>query len=354
MIKSKIENTSFTSTGRLAPSPTGSLHIGNVRTFLWAWLSIRKAGGRIILRIEDLEKPASQGILENMLSDFKWLGFDWEEGPVWTGEEEIRFRAGQHLDISETGPDGPYIQTQRGGKYSKIFEYLKTRGMIYPCVCSKKDYADVLTAPHEGDMEPRYPGTCRGRFATFEEAARSMKNGKLPVWRFMVPDTGPVHFHDRCFGEQAFDVARTVGDFVTFKTPEQPAYQLAVIADDAEMGVTEVVRGDDLIPSTARQILLLKALEAKIPEYGHVPLVVGMDGKRLAKRHGDVRISTLRRHGASPENIIGKLAEWSGLPVKKPCKPSDLISLWDWNKVESSRVILDSAKLSELSCNKSY
>jgi len=335
------------SIARLAPSPTGSLHIGNVRTFLWAWLSARKQGARVILRVEDLEKPARPGVLERMLSDLAWLGLDWDDGPVWGAEQEAAFGRGEPVAIQDRGPAGPYIQSRRRIHYAAVFERLRRDGMIYPCVCARAEWASIQSAPHDGDQEPRYPGTCRNRFASFEEATRHAAPGRTPVWRFRVEE-GPVLFEDLLAGVVSIDVQRTVGDFVVFKAPEQPAYQLAVVADDIAMGVTEVVRGDDLIPSTARQLLLYKALGGVPPRYGHAPLVVGPDGKRLAKRHGDARIETLRRLGVPPEHLLGHLARWSGMPIEGPVRARSLLPFWDWRRLPGERIVLTPERLRDL------
>ncbi|HXG61223.1 MAG TPA: tRNA glutamyl-Q(34) synthetase GluQRS [Planctomycetota bacterium] len=289
----------MTVVGRLAPSPTGSLHLGNARTFLWAWLSARSRGGKVLLRIEDLDTPrVKPGVVEKMIDDLAWLGLDWDGEVV--------------------------VQSARRAYYRDI--HARLGGRLYPCRCTRADVAAAQSAPHEGDAEPRYPGTCR----TYA--------GPAVCWRFRV-DPGPVTFEDRLFGSQSIDVAATVGDFVAAKEPDRPAYQLAVVADDVAQGVTEVVRGDDLLPSTARQILIYRALGATPPAWAHVPLIVGPDGKRLAKRHGDARIATLRQRGVSPERIVGALAEWSGLGSGK-ARPGDLLERWSWERVSRKRVIL--------------
>ena len=294
----------MTVVGRLAPSPTGSLHVGNVRTFLWAWLSARSQGGQVILRVEDLDTPrVREGVVPKMIDDLRWLGCDWDGDVV--------------------------VQSQRREHYQAAFELLA--GKTYPCKCTRGDIAAAQSAPHEGDVDPRYPGTCRDF------------NGPGIAWRLRV-EPGAVEFEDRVFGPQSIDVASTVGDFVVAKTPEQPAYQLAVVADDLAQGVTEVVRGDDLIPSTARQILLHRALRRQPPAYGHVPLVVGTDGKRLAKRFGDAQIAVLRGRGVPPERIIGVLADWSGLGAGD-ATPSCLVPKWSWDRVSRERIVLTSDRL---------
>lgn len=293
--------------GRLAPSPTGSLHLGNARTFLWAWLSARAQGGRVLLRVEDLDTPrVKPGAVEAIEEDLRWLGLDWD-GPV---EVQGRRRAG----------------------YARAFEQLKP--VLYPCGCTRADLAAAASAPNEGDTELRYPGTCR-----------DLVPAKVVAWRLKV-EPGPLAFEDRLSGRHEIDVAGTVGDFVAARSPEQPAYQLAVVADDIDQGVTEVVRGDDLIASTARQLLIYRALGAEPPAYGHAPLVVGPDGKRLAKRHGESRIAALRRSGVSAERVVEALARWSGLPALG--RPRDLVSHWDWKKLPRDRVVLTPERLGEI------
>jgi glutamyl-tRNA synthetase len=308
---------------RLAPSPTGSLHLGNARTFLWAWLSAKSQGGRVLLRVEDLESPrVKPGVTEKMLDDLRWMGLTWDE----SSNEET-------------------TQSRRRDYYSKIHARLLELGAIYPCVCTRGDIAAAQSAPHEGDCELRYPGICRGKFT--DERAAFDATGRPPVWRLKV-DPGIVSFDDILYGRQDIDVDATIGDFVVSKAADNPAYQLAVVADDIAMGVNEVVRGDDLIPSTARQILLYRLLNAPLPRYGHVPLVVGPDGKRLAKRHGDARIASFRAAGIKPQHIIGTLARWSGLHCDGDAMPADLIPLWSWDKANRSRIILTTEMLGEI------
>lgn len=291
----------MTPVGRLAPSPSGRLHLGNVRTFLWAWLSARSAGGRVLLRIEDLDASRSKpGATERIVDDLRWLGFDWD------GDIEV--------------------QSRRRNFYASVFARLA--GKIYPCRCGRAGIAAAQSAPHEGDVEPRYPGTCRGGIGDATPAA----------WRLRV-EPGPVSFVDRHRGPQAFDVAKEVGDFVVARSPEQPSYQLAVAADDVDQGVTEVVRGDDLLASAARQILACRALGVEPPAYGHVPLVLGADGTRLAKRHGGAWLGALREAGAKPERIIGLLAESSGLG-EGDATPACLVPRWSWERASRERLTL--------------
>jgi glutamyl-tRNA synthetase len=269
---------------RLAPSPTGALHLGNARTFLLTWLWARSAGARIVLRVEDIDGPrVKQGATEQALLDLRWLGLDWDEGP--------------------------FVQTER----LPLYEAALAKLGAYPCVCTRKEVEAAASAPHGPEDEgPRYPGTCRGRYASAAHARA--KTGRDPAWRFPVPE-GAIEFTDIFAGRQSFDVARTTGDFVVYKS-NGPAYQLAVVVDDAAMGITHVIRGDDLLASTPRQLLLYRKLGLPEPSFAHLPLVVGEDGRRLAKRHGDTRIATYREAGVPAARLLGLLARWSGLPER--------------------------------------
>ncbi|MBI3829605.1 MAG: tRNA glutamyl-Q(34) synthetase GluQRS, partial [Planctomycetes bacterium] len=291
----------------------------------------------------DLETTGKPGVVERMLDDLLWLGLDWDEGPAYP--EEARLGQAVHAQ----SPQAPYVQSQRSVYYREIHARLLAQDAIYPCVCTRADLAAAQSAPHEGDaaeLEPRYPGTCRERFKSYAEACAAAPAGRKPCWRLKTAP-GAVEFHDLCFGPQRIDVHATVGDFVIAKDAEVPAYQLAVVADDIAMGVTEVVRGDDLIPSTARQILIYRQLGAPLPAYGHAPLVVGPDGKRLAKRHGDARIHSLREAGVPAEHLLGVLARWSGLEVQGLVAARELLPLWSWKKVPRERVILTPERLRE-------
>jgi len=287
--------------GRLAPSPTGALHLGNVRTFLFAWLRARRAGGRLVMRMEDLDHPRDKpGAAEQALEDLRWLGFDWDGEVV--------------------------VQSKRRAVYASALKKLQAAGLVYPCVCSRKDVETAQSAPHAGE-QLHYPGTCRGRFASWEEAYA--RTGRPPCWRFRTEAGTRVSFTDGFAGPYAQDVAAVLGDFPLARDPDGAGYTLASVVDDADAGVTEVVRGDDLLPATPAQILLSRALDLPTPAYFHVPLVVGPDGKRLAKRHGDTRISAFREAGVSAERIVGFLARASGWTKKEAIGLSGLIASFD-------------------------
>lgn len=280
--------------GRLAPSPTGALHLGNARTFLVAWLRARCAGGAVVMRMEDLDHPKNKpGAAAAALEDLRWLGFDWDEGP------------------DRGGPHVPYVQTERRARYAAALEALRRQGLAYPCVCSRRDVEAGQSAPHAEDGL-YYPGTCRGRFAGYAEARRALPEGRLPAWRFRVAEGERVCFEDGFAGRYEQEVSAASGDFVLARDEEGAGYMLAVVADDAAMGITEVVRGDDLLSATPRQLLLYRALGLEAPAFLHVPLVVSEDGRRLAKRHGDTRIASLRAARVAPERVVGLLAWWCG------------------------------------------
>jgi glutamyl-tRNA synthetase len=292
--------------GRLAPSPTGAQHVGNARTYLLAWLSIRARAGRVILRMEDIDSPRiKRGAAQQALDDLRWLGLDWDEGP----------------DVG--GPQQPYVQSQRLPLYAAALARLQASEQVYPCTCTRSDVAAAASAPHVGHEGPRYPGTCRDRRAADAEALA--KSGQPFAWRFRATDQSR-QLVDLVAGRQTCNVARELGDFVVGKTDGTPAYQLAVVVDDHAMGITEVLRGDDLLPSAFRQLELYDALGYSPPSFAHVPLVVGPDGRRLAKRHGDSRLATLRQQGVAPEGLVGMLAWSCGLtPSQAPCQPSELL-----------------------------
>jgi glutamyl-tRNA synthetase len=266
--------------GRLAPSPTGAQHVGNARTYLTAWLSARSKRGKVVLRIEDLDSPrVKKGAAQQACDDLGWLGLDWDEGPI--------------------------VQTQRLAFYQQALEELKRGNHVYPCTCSRTDVERAASAPHPEHEGPVYPGTCAGR----TPADAAALGAQTFAWRMRVGQE-PLTFDDEFLGRVTVDLRQAGGDFVVGKSAGTPAYQLAVVVDDASQGVTEVIRGDDLVPSTPRQLLLYRALGLTPPRFAHVPLVVGADGRRLAKRHGDTRLAALRQAGVAPEALVGLLA-WS-------------------------------------------
>ena len=292
--------TSHMPTTRLAPSPTGALHLGNARTFMVNWLLARQRGWRVILRVEDLDGPRiKRGADRQAMEDLQWLGLDWDEGPIY--------------------------QSSRMNQYAKAVKQLLDADIAYACVCTRREAEAAASAPHAEDGSAIYPGTCRHRFKSQDEAR--LHAGRPPAIRFAVADE-MLAFEDCFAGRQEFDVARELGDFVIAKADGTPAYQLAVVVDDAEMGVTDIVRGDDLLDSTPRQILLYRALglSGMIPNYYHLPLVVGPEGLRLAKRHGDTRLSFYRERGVPPSRVLALLARWCGVDVcGEEIRASDLV-----------------------------
>ncbi len=300
---------------RLAPSPTGALHVGNVRTFLLTWLHVRSAGGTLVLRIDDLDGPrVKKDATDDALEDLRWLGLDWDEG------------------------EGVLVQSTRGAVYDAALDRLVAAGLAYPCVCTRSEVESAASAPH-GPDGPRYPGTCRGRWRTREEAARA--SGRPPAMRFVVPE-GPVSFDDLLFGRQTFDPSLETGDFVVGKANGTAAYQLATVVDDAASGIDLVIRGSDLLPSTARQLLLQRALSLPPPSYFHLPLVVGPDGKRLAKRHGDTSVRTLRAQGWTAPALVGRIAATAGLcEVGEARTPRELLARYDARRLSPALVTLD-------------
>lgn len=277
--------------GRLAPSPTGLLHLGHARTFWVAYQRAAERGGQLILRNEDLDPRRSRAeFVQAMLDDLHWLGIEWAEGP------------------DRGGPLAPYTQSERREHYFQAWKKLRDLGMIYRCTCSRKDVAQAAGAPNEGDDEPIYPGTCRRRSVAPSGQPR-MDVPALPDqptgvnWRFRVPDGEEISFTDLHLGLQRMIAGRDFGDFVVWRRDDVPAYQLAVVVDDAAMRITEVVRGADLLKSTARQILLSRALGLSVPDYYHCDLVRDEAGVRLAKRQDSLSIRKLRELGWTPEQV---------------------------------------------------
>lgn len=276
--------------GRLAPSPTGLLHLGHARTFWTAHERARTVGGTLILRNEDLDPERSKPeYAAAMLEDLHWLGIDWQEGP----------------DVG--GPAGPYAQSERRSFYLEAWRKLLAGGWLYPCRCSRKELSRIAQAPHDGRMEgdegPMYPGTCRLERSAAARLAEHVAQPAGANWRFRVPEGEAVTFDDGHFGRQQFIAGQDFGDFAVWRRDDVPAYQLAVVADDHAMGITEVVRGADLLLSTARQILLDRALGWPEPRWFHCDLVNDARGERLAKRHDALAIRTLREQGWTPEAV---------------------------------------------------
>jgi glutamyl-tRNA synthetase len=269
--------------GRLAPSPTGLLHLGHACTFWTAYQRSLAHGGTLVFRNEDLDPQRSKTkFAEAMIEDLRWLGIRWQEGP----------------DVG--GPFVPYEQSGRRESYLAAWRKLRDGGFIYPCSCSRKDLANAAAAPNEGDDDPRYPGRCREKIG---EAPRY----EVPAgvnWRFRVPDGEEITFDDLHLGPQRFVAGKDFGDFVVWRRDDVPAYQLAVVADDAAMHITEIVRGADLLKSTARQLLLVRALGLPVPAYYHCDLVRDEAGLRLAKRHDALSLNKLREQGCSPQQVL--------------------------------------------------
>lgn len=290
--------------GRIAPSPTGYLHLGHARTFWQAFQRAREHEGVLIFRNEDLDTQRCRPEFANaMLEDLLWYGIEWQEGP------------------DAGGAFGPYAQSERREFYVDAWRKLLRGGWIYPCCCSRKELALAASAPHDDNDEPIYPGTCRER--------RLLASAPVGTnWRFRVPDGECIEFADRRMGKQSFVAGRDFGDFLVWRRDDVPAYQLAVVVDDAAMQVTEVVRGEDLLRSTARQILLQRALGLQTPEYYHCPLINDESGVRLAKRHDALSLRTLRAQGHGPEmlrsmkmkNLVTDIEKKSDLNHRNPVR----------------------------------
>lgn len=300
---------------RLAPSPTGALHLGNARTFLVNWLLARRFGWRILLRIEDLDGPRIKSGADRLLiHDLQFLGLDWDDGPIY--------------------------QSARTNEYRDAIDLLLHRGLAYPCVCSRREVDLAASAPHAEDGSAIYPGTCRGKFASLEEALKH--SARPPAIRFAVP-AGEIEFQDDFAGPQSLNVAARLGDFIIAKSDGAAAYQLAVVVDDLDARVTQVVRGNDLLESTFRQILIYHALGAadRIPNFIHLPLITGPDGRRLAKRHGDTRVALYRDLGVKSSRILSLLAKWCGIEMDgaEIESPRQLIDRFDLGAISPSPVV---------------
>jgi glutamyl-tRNA synthetase len=298
--------------GRLAPTPSGGLHLGNARTFLVAWLSARAAGGRVLLRIDDLDQArVKPGYVEQALTDLRWLGLDWDGEPLY--------------------------QSRRSDAYVAALEQLRAAGLAYPCICSRREIEMAAHAPHAGDEGPAYPGTCRNkshhtadrtpawRFAC-SRGAPSPRNPRTPAERRGYNSAATVEFDDAVHGRCEFES----DDFVIFRNDGVAAYQLATVVDDHHQGVTEVVRGDDLLRSTARQVLLYRALNLPPPRYLHVSLVLDDAGHRMAKRRDSTRLAALREAGVDAARVIGALAASCGwAKTGERVMPTELVARYD-------------------------
>lgn len=303
--------------GRFAPSPTGEIHLGNAWTALLAWLQVRVAGGTMVLRVEDLDPDRSRPEYgEKLMVDMKWLGLDWDEGP----------------DVG--GNYAPYCQAERRGLYQAALERLAAAGLVYPCYCTRAELA--ASAPHGGENERVYTGICRRRKL---DDARQVS--RQPALRLAVPP-GETSFSDLHAGFLSQDISREVGDFIVRRSDGIHAYQLAVVVDDAAMNITHVLRGDDLLSSTPRQLLLYRLLGQKAPTYTHVPLLIDQEGHRLSKRQQALSIAALRECGVKAESIIGYLAWKAGLLERcQQVKASELIAGFAVDKLPSGQIIVE-------------
>src|SRR6187431_1918836 len=306
--------------GRLAPSPTGLLHLGHARTFLLAFWHVRARAGRLLMRMEDLDGPrAEMRFADAALADLEWLGLDWD-GPTFLQSTEL-LRLNAALDA--------LIET----------------GKAYPCVCSRGDIRSAQSAPHAGSPEARYPGTCRGRYASLAEAERI--SGRAAGARLLVPE-GSTIIEDGVAGTSTWDVARDVGDFLIAKRDKAPAYQLAVVVDDHAQGVNEVLRGADLLASAARQWHVQNALALPHPAWFHVPLVTDESGRRLAKREADLSLAELHAAGTDPRAIVAWAARSAGIAVRERVTATEVTPLFELAALPKEPVLLEAELLAAL------
>lgn len=298
--------------GRLAPSPSGEMHLGNAFAALLAWLSARAAGGAVLLRLEDLDLPRcpakyAYGVME----DFTWLGLNWDNDPVW--------------------------QSKRGAWYDRCLDVLGERGLLYPCYCSRKELHAVTEASAPHGVSPVYSGRCRG--LTKAQRAAIEAQGRKGAIRVQVPKAR-YGFVDGCQGPYEVDLAQACGDFILRRSDGLYAYHLAVVADDGDMGVNQVVRGRDLLSATPQQLWLQEELGFPHPQYYHVPLLLAPDGRRLSKREGDLSLRALGKTCSAPE-LVGRLACWAGLLDKpRSVTPTDLIGEFSWERVKKEDVVV--------------
>lgn len=303
--------------GRFAPTPSGRMHLGNLLCAMLSWLSVRAKGGRYLLRIEDLDAVrCPRSLADQIEEDLKWFGVDWDDGGSAGGEA--------------------WYQSTRSVIYERYFHRLERSGMVYPCFCSRAEL-HAAQAPHRSDGTYVYPGTCRG--LTAEQAVEKRKK-RPPAMRLHVPDR-TISFIDGCQGVYTENLAHDCGDFIIRRSDGVYGYQLAVVVDDAEMGVTEVVRGRDLLQSTPRQLYLYEQLGLAAPQFYHIPLLTAPDGRRLSKRDGDLDLDALRARFGRPEPMIGMLAAAVGLrPTAQPVALTDLVQEFSWDKVSRTDAVL--------------
>lgn len=304
--------------GRYAPSPSGRMHLGNLCCCLLAWLSAKSQGGKVVLRIEDLDQArCPRKFAELLQQDLDWLGLSADEGG------------------DKGGPDGPYYQSERSEIYQQFYDVLWKKGLVYPCFCSRSQL-HAADAPHRSDGQVVYAGTCRN--LTPEQVAEQSRR-RPPAWRVQVPDE-TIGFTDGHLGYYEENLARDCGDFYLRRADGVFAYQLAVVVDDALMGVTQVVRGADLLSSTPRQLWLYRTLGLQAPEFFHMPLLLAPDGRRLSKRDGDESLENLQAK-YTPEQIIGRLAWACGLQkAPDPRTPAELADGFSWEKVPRQDILL--------------
>jgi glutamyl-tRNA synthetase len=313
----------YTVRGRYAPSPSGDLHLGNLRTALLAWLFARVDNGRFVLRVEDLDRPRMRPFASTrIVDDLHWLGLNWDEGP----------------DCG--GPFSPYTQSERIALYEQALQRLQMDGLIYPCYCSRAEVTMAASAPQQGsETSSRYPGTCRT--LTQSQIRQFEAEGRKPSLRFRVADERTVHFVDLLCGPYSQHIQQDVGDFIVRRSDGIFAYQFAVVIDDGFMQINQVVRGIDLLSSTPRQILLFEALHFPIPIFAHVPLVLDADGHRLAKRRQSAGLGPLRSIGLTPGQVIAQLASSCGLvQAEIPILPEDLLTRYALDEYGIMRAIL--------------
>ena len=308
-----------TVTGRFAPTPSGFLHLGNIFCSLLAWLHAKASGGRIILRIEDLDaRRCGRDKAEALVRELEWLGLTWDEGAYKSSNAE------------------DYFQSMRFDIYADFLKQLREKNLIYPCYCSRNEL-HAAEAPHLSDGRVVYPGTCR----SLTDTERQLKEAKRPpAWRLKTEDRY-IDFTDGHYGPMRYNLARESGDFIVRRSDGIYAYQLAVVVDDALMGVNQVVRGADLLASTAMQLYLYELLRLKPPKFFHIPLLTAPDGRRLAKRDGDLEVALLRAAYKSPEPLIGILAYLAGqLPKPEPLSAPELLPLFDPDKIPRENIVV--------------